>query len=139
MKKLRLITVLLGLSAIALMTMSFTFSDIKTQFATDLSLGPVRPDLKVSAIAGMPVGREPIGTTAVDEGHDADLAIDSAVAKHVAQGRQAFVVCPLVSASEAIDAIAAAVYGPTPGRLSRSFSREGKTPPNSSTTCRAQA
>ena len=64
-------------------------------------------DLKVSAIAGMPVGREPVGTTAVDEGHDADLAIDSAVAKHVAQGRQAFVVCPLVSASEAIDAIAA--------------------------------
>jgi ATP-dependent DNA helicase RecG len=64
-------------------------------------------DLKVSAIEGMPVGREPVDTSAVEEGPGADVAIDHAVARHVAQGRQVFVVCPLVSRSETIEAVAA--------------------------------
>jgi len=64
-------------------------------------------DLKVSAIEGMPIGRVPVDTSAVEEGPDADAAIDDAVAAHVGAGRQAFVVCPLVSESEAISAVAA--------------------------------
>lgn len=51
MKTLKHLIVLFGLSAITLITMSFTTKDIQTTYDTALSEGPLRPDLKVSAIA----------------------------------------------------------------------------------------
>jgi ATP-dependent DNA helicase RecG len=61
-------------------------------------------DLKVSSIAEMPVGRVPVATISVSEGPDGDDAIDAAVTEVVDAGRQAFVVCPLVAASDKINA-----------------------------------
>ena len=51
MKTLKHLTVLFGLCAITLLTMSFTPCDIQTAFDNELSMGALRPDLKVSAIA----------------------------------------------------------------------------------------
>lgn len=61
-------------------------------------------DLKVSAITELPVGRSPIATASVAEGPAADVAIDIELDKVVAAGNQAFVVCPLVSDSDKIEA-----------------------------------
>ncbi len=61
-------------------------------------------DLKVSAIPDMPTGRSPVATSSVQEGPEADAAVDDEVLRHVTEGRQAFVVCPLVSGSASIEA-----------------------------------
>lgn len=61
-------------------------------------------DLKVSSITEMPVGRFPVATTTVEEGPDADRAVDEAITAHVASGAQAFVVCPLIEHSDKISA-----------------------------------
>ena len=59
-------------------------------------------DLEVSEIAEMPVGREPVATTAMSASDDAE--IDEAVRQVVERGNQAFVVCPLVEDSDKMDA-----------------------------------
>lgn len=61
-------------------------------------------DLALSSIKDMPVGRVPVETSSVEEGSQADTAIDEQIRKHVSEGRQAFVVCPLVSESDKIEA-----------------------------------
>jgi ATP-dependent DNA helicase RecG len=59
-------------------------------------------DLDISVIQGLPPGRQPI-TTKVVEGKDRDKAYEFINAQ-LDQGRQAFVVCPLIEASEMLDA-----------------------------------
>ncbi|MCB1246298.1 MAG: ATP-dependent DNA helicase RecG [Acidimicrobiia bacterium] len=61
-------------------------------------------DLKVSAIMELPAGRSPIATAHVPEGSTGDARTDDLVREVVAEGRQVFVVCPLVSDSDKIDA-----------------------------------
>ncbi len=61
-------------------------------------------DLQVSSITDMPAGRSPVATSTVPEGPEADVLVDREIARHVASGRQAFVVCPLVKDSSSIDA-----------------------------------
>ena len=51
MKTFKLLTVLLGLSAMAFMTMSFTSIDILTSNESDLLEAAILPDLRVSAIS----------------------------------------------------------------------------------------
>ena len=59
-------------------------------------------DLKVSVIDEMPDGRSATRTLAVSD--TADDEIDASIRKVVAEGRQGFIVCPLVEDSEKIDA-----------------------------------
>ncbi len=59
-------------------------------------------DLKVSTIVEMPSGRTDVVTEAVPESDDSE--IDRRIAATVAEGRQVFVVCPLVDDSDKIDA-----------------------------------
>ena len=61
-------------------------------------------DLKVSSIKDMPSGRVPVETVAVDEGPKAEAVIDAEIRRHVSDGRQVFVVCPLVNESDKIEA-----------------------------------
>ncbi len=61
-------------------------------------------DLKVSAITEMPSGRSPIATASVPEGPDGDAVVDRLLTEVAAEGRQAFVVCPLVSDSDKVPA-----------------------------------
>ena len=61
-------------------------------------------DLKVSGIDEMPVGRHPVATRAIPETPNADEVVDGEVRRQVSEGRQVFVVCPLVSASSNIAA-----------------------------------
>ena len=63
-------------------------------------------DLDISIIDELPPGRQPIETIAVDKGKR-DRAYNSLVRKEVEQGRQVYIVCPLVEESEAIEAKAA--------------------------------
>jgi ATP-dependent DNA helicase RecG len=63
-------------------------------------------DLKVSVIDEMPPGRSPVATEAVSD--SADEAIDAAILSTVDEGRQVFVVCPLVEDSDKIEARSAA-------------------------------
>jgi ATP-dependent DNA helicase RecG len=58
-------------------------------------------DLEVSVIAEMPVGRQPVATSAVS---GTDAPIDEAISEAVEQGNQVFVVCPLVEDSDKIEA-----------------------------------
>ncbi len=62
-------------------------------------------DLDVSIIDGMPPGRQPIRTKWL-EPRERERAY-AFIHKQVKEGRQAFVICPLVEESEAIDAKAA--------------------------------
>ncbi|MDF2461565.1 MAG: hypothetical protein K0S68_968 [Candidatus Saccharibacteria bacterium] len=57
-------------------------------------------DLDISVIEGLPPGRQPI-TTRVVEGKDRDKAYEFINAQ-LDEGRQAFVVCPLIEASDVI-------------------------------------
>lgn len=59
-------------------------------------------DLDVSIIDSLPPGRKPIETYAVDEGKRD--RVYQFIRKLVAEGRQAYIVCPLVEDSEAIEA-----------------------------------
>ncbi|MEO1337639.1 MAG: ATP-dependent DNA helicase RecG, partial [Myxococcota bacterium] len=62
-------------------------------------------DLHVSIIDELPPGRQPT-VTEVFQGHESDAALEH-VADALAQGRQAYVVYPLVEASEKLDLTAA--------------------------------
>jgi len=59
-------------------------------------------DLKVSVIDELPPGRSTIATEAVPDSVDGE--IDERISAVVAEGRQVFVVCPLVEDSATIDA-----------------------------------
>lgn len=59
-------------------------------------------DLDVSVIDELPPDRKPIDTFAVHEGYRA--RVYNFIRKNVAQGRQAYIVCPLVEESEEIEA-----------------------------------
>lgn len=61
-------------------------------------------DLDVSTIRTLPPGRSPIPTESLPSGGDVDRIVDGLVADEVAAGRQVFVVCPLVSPSDTVDA-----------------------------------
>ena len=62
-------------------------------------------DLSVSEIDGVPSGRKPVVTRWVS--HERSGEAYTRLHRHLVAGRQAFVVCPLVSPSEAIEARAA--------------------------------
>ena len=62
-------------------------------------------DLDTTSLRELPKGRQPIRTRVVDEEHRA--AAYEFIRERLREGRQAFVVCPLVSDSEAIEAKAA--------------------------------
>jgi ATP-dependent DNA helicase RecG len=62
-------------------------------------------DLSVSEIDRPPAGRKPVITRWVT--HERSSEAYTRLRRHLAAGRQAFVVCPLVSPSEAIEARAA--------------------------------
>jgi ATP-dependent DNA helicase RecG len=64
-------------------------------------------DLSVSEIDRPPSGRKPVITRWIT--HDRSSEAYTRLRRHLAAGRQAFVVCPLVSPSEAIEARAAEV------------------------------
>ena len=63
-------------------------------------------DLAVSEIDRPPAGRKPVITRWVS--HERSEEAYTRLRRHLADGRQAYVVCPLVSPSEAIEAKAAA-------------------------------
>ena len=69
-------------------------------------------DLDVSVIDELPPGRQPVETrwVAPEERSDAYEFVRS----QVREGRQAFVVCPLVEESETLDAKAALLEPPAP-------------------------
>ena len=62
-------------------------------------------DLDVTVIAGAPAGRAPVATRLYSEGHRA--AGYEFVRKQLDKGRQAYVVCPLIEESEALQTAAA--------------------------------
>jgi ATP-dependent DNA helicase RecG len=62
-------------------------------------------DLDTTALRELPKGRQPIRTRVVDEEHRG--AAYDFIRERLREGRQAFVVCPLVSDSEAVEAKAA--------------------------------
>lgn len=61
----------------------------------------VYADLKLSVIDQLPPGRQPIRTYAVDYSYEE--RIHRFLEKEISQGRQAFIVCPLVEESEKMD------------------------------------
>jgi ATP-dependent DNA helicase RecG len=63
-------------------------------------------DLDVTALHELPAGRQPIETFVVDGARARERAYERA-REEIAQGRQAFVVCPLVVESEVLQAKAA--------------------------------
>lgn len=62
-------------------------------------------DLDISIIDELPPGRKPIKTYAVHA--DMRQRIDNFIRKQVAEGRQVYIVCPLVDESDAVEAKAA--------------------------------
>ena len=67
---------------------------------------PVYGDLDVSVLDELPPGRTPIVTTWARTDTD-EAAVWDAVRDEVAAGRQAYVVCPLIGESEALDVASA--------------------------------
>ncbi len=59
-------------------------------------------DLDISVLNGLPPGRKPIRTYVVEEGMR--LRIEAFVRKQVGEGRQVYIVCPLVEESEELQA-----------------------------------
>ncbi len=55
-------------------------------------------DLEVSVLDEMPKGRLPVKTYAVDSGYR--QRVYNFIKKHIAEGRQAYIVCPLVGSDE---------------------------------------
>ena len=64
-------------------------------------------DLDKTELRHLPAGRSPIGTTVVGGGPLERVAVYDLVREQVAEGRQAFVVCPLVEGSDKLEARAA--------------------------------
>ncbi len=77
-------------------------------------------DLETTVLRELPAGRRPVSTHVAD-GVRARARAYERVREEVAEGRQAFVVCPLVSESEALQATAATVEAE---RLARTEFRE---------------
>lgn len=65
-------------------------------------------DMRLSIIDELPPGRQPIQTFAVDYSYE--QRIHAFIAKEVAAGHQAFIVCPLIEDSEALDLASATAY-----------------------------
>lgn len=65
-------------------------------------------DLSLSLLDELPPGRQKISTYAVDYRYE--QRIHAFIAKEVARGRQAFVVCPLIEKSESLDLASATAY-----------------------------
>lgn len=65
-------------------------------------------DLDISIIDSLPPGRKKIDTYAVDE--SMRPRIYNFIRKHISQGRQAYIVCPLVEESESLDLKNASEY-----------------------------
>jgi ATP-dependent DNA helicase RecG len=63
-------------------------------------------DLEVSLIDELPPGRKPVKTSVVDPAER--LGAYEAVSKEIEEGRQAYVICPLVEESEALEDVRAA-------------------------------
>jgi len=63
-------------------------------------------DLDVSVLGEKPAGRQPIVTTWA-RGDEEEAAVWARVREEVAEGRQAYVVCPLIGESEKLDAASA--------------------------------
>lgn len=61
-------------------------------------------DLEVSTIRTMPPGRSATVTQSLAMGRDTEASVDAAVREVVEEGRQVFVVCPLVDDSDKVDA-----------------------------------
>lgn len=59
-------------------------------------------DLDISVIDELPPGRKPVETYAID--NSMRERINNFIKKKVAEGRQAFIVCPLVEESESVEA-----------------------------------
>lgn len=64
-------------------------------------------DLDVSTIRTLPPGRSETRTEAIPFDRKADSAVDQRIATEVGEGRQVFVVCPLVDDSDKLDAVSA--------------------------------
>ncbi len=64
-------------------------------------------DLDISIIDELPKGRIPIKTNAVFVNENMENRINTFISKHLDQGRQAYVVCPLIEDSEESDLVAA--------------------------------
>lgn len=65
-------------------------------------------DLDISVIDELPPGRKPVETYAVD--NSMRPRIDNFIRKKVTEGRQVFIVCPLVEESDTIEAKSAVEY-----------------------------
>lgn len=65
-------------------------------------------DLDVSVIDELPPGRKPVETFAVDE--NMRPRVNSFILKNVQEGRQVYIVCPLVEESEVLEAKSAIDY-----------------------------
>ncbi len=66
-------------------------------------------DLDVSVIDELPPGRKPIKTYAADE--KLRKRVFDFVAKQIDEGRQAYIICPLIEESEVLNAKSAVEYG----------------------------
>lgn len=64
-------------------------------------------DLDISIIDELPKGRKPIKTNAVFVNENMEDRINTFISKQLDQGRQAYVVCPLIEESEDSDLVAA--------------------------------
>jgi len=64
-------------------------------------------DLDKSELRTLPAGRSPIATSIVGPGEGERSAVYSVLTNEIAEGRQAFVVCPLVEESDKLEAKAA--------------------------------
>lgn len=60
-------------------------------------------DLDISVIDQMPPGRKPVKTFVID--NRLEERLNNFIRKHVQQGRQVYIVCPLVEDSESIDLV----------------------------------
>lgn len=65
-------------------------------------------DMDLSVIDELPPGRKPVKTYAVDYSYEE--RIHNFIAKEIAKGHQAFIVCPLIEDSETLDLASATSY-----------------------------
>lgn len=65
-------------------------------------------DLDISIIDELPKGRKPIKTNAVFVNENMENRINTFISKHLDEGRQAYVVCPLIEETEESDLTSAA-------------------------------
>ena len=62
-------------------------------------------DLDISIVKGLPSGRKPVKTYLV--GYDKHKRALNFIKKHVSQGKQGYIVCPLIDESESVNCISA--------------------------------